>query len=101
MSGGVLKIGNHVIDHWSVSQGVVALSSGESELYALVKGVVEALHLKHMLCDLDMGYNMNVILLSDSSAARGMLKRLGAGTKGKAYSYELPFLTESSKGRYS
>jgi hypothetical protein len=35
-SGGLLCIGNHTIKCWSVTQAVLALSSGEAELYALV-----------------------------------------------------------------
>ena len=37
--------GDHVLCTWSVTQSVQALSSGEAEFYALLKGVVEALGL--------------------------------------------------------
>ena len=37
-SGGCLMLGQHVISHWSKSQSNIALSSGEAELNAAVKG---------------------------------------------------------------
>ncbi len=37
-SGGVVVVGGGCVKSWSSTQGSVALSSGESELYALVKG---------------------------------------------------------------
>ena len=40
-SGGVIVIGKHVIKTWSKTQKTVALSSGEAEMIAVVKGVSE------------------------------------------------------------
>merc|ERR1711895_351289 len=37
-SGGVLMLGEHLIKGWSVTQAVIALSSGEAEYYGIVKG---------------------------------------------------------------
>eukprot|EP00972_Heterocapsa_arctica_P103210 15210078-Heterocapsa_arctica.AAC.1 len=37
-SGGVLMHGSHCIRSWSTTQSVIALSSGEAELYGIVKG---------------------------------------------------------------
>ena len=37
-SGGALTLGYHTIKTWSTTQAVVAMSSGEAELYALTKG---------------------------------------------------------------
>ena len=45
-SGGVLKLGNHVIKTWSHTQSVIALSSGEAEYYGMVKGASYALGMK-------------------------------------------------------
>ena len=44
-SGGALRRrhGDHVLATWSVTQAIQALSSGEAEFYALLKGAVEAL----------------------------------------------------------
>ena len=40
-SGGVIKIGEHLIRSWSKTQATIALSSGESELYATRKACQE------------------------------------------------------------
>ena len=37
-SGGVVLFGKHLITHWARTQGVVALSSGEAEMYASIEG---------------------------------------------------------------
>ena len=36
-TGGVVKLGNHVIKTWSNTQSIIALSSGEAEFYGMVK----------------------------------------------------------------
>ena len=77
----VLMHGKHLLGFISKTQALVSLSSGESEWYALVKGAVEALYLKHFAeeCQLPV----KVMLLSDSSAARGVARRLGPGPRMK------------------
>ena len=40
-SGGVIMYGSHALKTWSSQQQVVALSSGEAELYALVKAAAQ------------------------------------------------------------
>ncbi len=40
-SGGVIKLGCHVLKSWSSTLHCIALSSGEAELYALVKGATQ------------------------------------------------------------
>ena len=47
-SGGVIKIGSHVVKTWSRTQKAVALSSGEAEVIALVMGVSEAIGVQRM-----------------------------------------------------
>ena len=56
---------------------ILALSSGESELGAMVKACSEGLGLKALLADFQI--NVNIKILSDSTAALGMVKRLGLG----------------------
>ena len=36
-SGGLIKLGGHVLKAWSSTQGVISLSSGEAEYYAMLK----------------------------------------------------------------
>ena len=70
-------LGSHVIRAWSSTQGVVALSSGEAEYYALIKGSSMANGIQAMMDDLAI--HLEVILHTDSSAAKGMASRSGLG----------------------
>ena len=75
--GGVVKLGSHVIKSWSTTQATVALSSGEAELYALVKGAAQSLGMISL--GADMGYDLEATVYSDSSAAIGISQRKGLG----------------------
>ena len=44
-SGGCAMLGKHCIKAWSKNQSIIAKSSGESELYGVIKGSSEALGL--------------------------------------------------------
>ena len=72
-----MMIGDHLIKHWSKTQSGVALSSGEAELYALVKASVEIINLKSIFQELGVRATMEVA--TDSSAARGAVHRAGNG----------------------
>ena len=76
-SGGVVMIGNHPITHWSRTQATIALSSGEAELNASVKGAAEGLGLKQLAQEME--WMLELHLLGDSSAAKGIMLRTGAG----------------------
>ena len=41
-SGGIALRGQHCIRHWSQTQAIIALSSGEAELGGLAKGIAQA-----------------------------------------------------------
>ena len=62
---------------WSSNQAVIALSSGEAEYYAALKGASAALGYQSMLRDI--GIEVSVTLFTDSSAARGIIHRAGLG----------------------
>ena len=62
---------------WSTTQAVRALSSGEAEYYAALKGASMALGFRSMAADL--GENVRITLRSDSSAALGIGGRQGLG----------------------
>ena len=62
---------------WSTTQAVRALSSGEAEYYAALKGASMALGFRSMSADL--GENVRITLRSDSSAALGIGGRQGLG----------------------
>ena len=76
-SGGVVTIGEHTIKTYCRQQKVVALSSAEAELYAMVAASAEALAVQAYARDL--GMEVNVELYADSSAALGIAKRAGIG----------------------
>ena len=50
-SGGVVMHGAHCIKHWATTQSTLSLSSGESELHGIAKGIRNALGFKSMCFD--------------------------------------------------
>ena len=76
-SGGCIRLGNHVLRCWSSTQAVIALSSGEAEYYAMLKGASLGLGVRSMAGDI--GIPLGVKLVTDSSAAKGIAKRRGLG----------------------
>jgi hypothetical protein len=76
-SGGSIMMNGHWLKSWSKSQSTVALSSAESELYACVKASSEGLGMISMLKD--FGVEVQGGILSDASAALGIIARNGLG----------------------
>ena len=70
-------LGEHLIKSWSVTQGVIALSSGEAEYYGIVKGSSVGMGVQSVLGDLNIKCKLQV--LTDSSAAKGIASRRGLG----------------------
>jgi hypothetical protein len=69
--------GRHMISSWSSTQGVVALSSGEAELYAMIKGAAHTLGAMSLAAD--FGVTMGGQVHGDSTAAIGIVNRTGVG----------------------
>ena len=69
--------GLHYIKSWSKTQSLVARSSAESELYAIVKASSETLGLRAIFGDLNKKFTSTI--LSDASAALGTIQRQGLG----------------------
>ena len=76
-TGGCIMIGKHAIKIWSKTQSLVALSSGESELYAALKAATETFGLMSMLKDLS--WTLEGKVYGDASAALGIIHRIGLG----------------------
>ena len=76
-SGGCILWASSMIKPWSKTQATIALSSGEAELGAVVKGATEALGMQAFLKDL--GHDVKLHITSDATAAIGMVKREGLG----------------------
>ena len=72
-------MGKSVIKAWSSNQSVIALSSGEAEYYALVKGASQGIGIKNIMEDLGVEVAQKIQLLSDASAAIGIASRRGSG----------------------
>ena len=69
--------GAHVITHWARTQQLIALSSAEAELNASVKAAQEGMSLVHL--EEELGRQVIVRLLGDSSANNGIIQRQGSG----------------------
>ena len=80
-------IGRHSIKGSSTLQSLVALSVGEAEYYAATKGAGFGLSMQALLKD--WGFDLDLVLLSDSSVARSISSRLGAG---RVKHMQTPFL---------
>ena len=76
-SGGALMIGGHCVKSWSSTQKCVTLSSGEAELVATVKTSTETIGLAQLARD--WGVELEGKILTDSSAALGVVRRKGNG----------------------
>ena len=76
-SGGLIMHGKHLLAHWSRTQATVALSSGEAEVNAALKAGSEGLGFRTLAQE--MLEPVNVTIVGDSTASRGVLLREGAG----------------------
>ena len=70
-------VGGCCLKSWSTTQDVIALSSGEAEFYAIVRGCCQGLGAQSMMRDL--GVEVQVRVNTDASAARGICFRKGPG----------------------
>ena len=76
-TGVIVRRGKHLLRHMSCLQTLVALSSGEAEYYALIRGACTSLgipsHYQDWMIDVPIQF------YSDSSAARSVVRRRGIG----------------------
>ena len=70
--------GNHCIKTYSQTPETIALSSGESEFYGIVKAAA-AMGLGMKVLMEDLGVGVEVQVNTDSSAAKSITARRGAG----------------------
>ena len=97
-TGLVAQIGNHTVKSGSTHQSLTALSVGEAEFYAVVKGGQVGLSLRSMYQDL--GIPMKVEIQSGSSTANSLPDRLGGGQRTKhIYTYKNESKMETSVSR--
>ena len=72
-----MLIGTCVIKHWSKTQSTISLSSGEAELHGIAMGCSQGLGLQALLRDL--GWDLQLKIFSDATAAIGIARRKGIG----------------------
>ena len=76
-SGGIIRLGQHLLKSYSRTRNLVALSSAENDFYAIIKPATEALGLHAML--VDVGDDAMLHLNVDASAAPGVVQRHDIG----------------------
>ena len=69
--------GGHLIESSTSTQQVVSLSTAESEFYGIVRGAASGIQLREAFTQL--GFTVQLRVLSDSSSARAMTARTGSG----------------------
>ena len=72
-----MVLGKHLIRHYSSTQATISLSSGEAELHGIAKAASYGIGLRSLMRDL--GYALEVEILSDAVAAIGIARRRGVG----------------------
>ena len=84
-SGGVLSVAGTAMKAWSSTQGSVATSVAETEYYAALKGAAEKIGFASFARNL--GYELKVILWSDSTVARviGLSNRIRFVVAGRTF----------------
>lgn len=70
-----LAICDHAVKSWSLNQTIIAMSYGQAELYSTNKGAANAMGLRSLMGDL--GIELDIRLLTNSSAAKAVILRRG------------------------
>ena len=68
-------LARHCLKAWAKTQSIIAKSSGESELFGVIKGSSEGRGLVTLA--VDFGADMKVRVHVDATAAKGMVERCG------------------------
>ena len=73
----MMCIGDHMIKSWSTTQSVIALSTGEAELYAINKSAANGLGAWSLLSD--MGLTLDIRVYTDATTGKSVASRRGLG----------------------
>ena len=92
-----MRVGKHMIKSWNATQQTIAMSSGEAELYAMVKGAAQTKGLTSMIQD--YGLKFGGCVCSDVSAAIGIVHRQGLGKTRRIQVQYLRMQSEVADGR--
>eukprot|EP00438_Fugacium_kawagutii_P029652 Skav215858 [mRNA] locus=scaffold1507:85913:86695:- [translate_table: standard] len=80
-SGTVVQLLNSTVSFGSRTQGTIALSSGEAELYSIGQGTSEALFVRNLLTEANLAKAVNITVHTGSTAGKSMATRFGASKK--------------------
>ena len=83
-SGSTVQVLDCDVIYSSRTQATVALSSGETELYAIGQGVNEALFVKNLVLEAEFARRVQIVAYTDFTAGQSMATRFGAGKPYKA-----------------
>jgi hypothetical protein len=79
-SGGVLKVGKHILRTWSSTQATVATSSGEAELIAMFDGATRGCGMQAIMTEMGLLPSLAVLrVCTDSSVAKSFVATRGVG----------------------
>ena len=90
----IVRRGKHLLRHMSCLQTLVALSSGEAEYYALIRGACTSLGIQSHYQDWMI--DVPIQIYSDSSAARSVARRRGIGETSETFANTSFVVAESS-----
>ena len=76
-SCGWIYVGDHLLETYSSTQQIVALSTAESEYISITKGAAHALEVRSAM--VEYGLTFKVVCETDPSAGRAMTTRRGVG----------------------
>ena len=82
-----MMVDGGVVKTWSSTQATVAQSSGEAEYYAMVRAAAEGIGMQSIMKE--MGWDAEIRIRADSSAAKSIASRIGLG---KVRHMEVKFL---------
>ena len=77
-TGGVIMFGSHAIKHWSSTQSLISLSSGEAEYYGCVRAASHIMGVKSMMEDVGVT-GKRLRIKTDASVAKSLASRRGLG----------------------
>ena len=95
-SGFTMTLLGATIHFGSRTQSVVALSSAESELYAIGTAAQESLHAMNFIKEAIPGARINVRIHTDSTSGKSIATRIGSSKKAKHI--DLKYLRMASSG---
>ena len=93
-SGGMIQVLGANVDSYSRTQASVALSSAESEFYAIASAANELLHVKHFVEEAQLFQVRELQILTDSSSAKSIASRQGVTKRTRHLDVRFLFLQD-------